>query len=333
MTAIRFDNNSKIMCVPAGQAKLRGASIRGFSPNILAIDEAAFIDDDVFDALEPSLAVTKGTLIMASNTVPGKHGFFYNACVNDSYERSHIKAIQCPSYTKKWLNQKKREKDPMSYSLEYEAEFVDESENLWKVRDIRACMEDRKQLELPEHDTAYILGVDVARYGTDYIVFAIAEARIDKMIIVKLILRQKQPITATFGQIKDLDKDWHFNKIYIDESHVGGGLIDFLIENKEIKGKIVPVNFHLKSKAALYKKLTAIIVRYKLKLPEINDEAFSQLTNLKYKYTKDGILRVEPPKKGHDDVPDTLALLTKHFFGFEDYGDSGLPDDFIIKSS
>ena len=74
-TEIRFKNGSVIYNFPVGET---GDRVRGFSIHHLIADEAAYIPEQVFISLEPSLASTDGTITLIS-TPWGRFGYFYNA--------------------------------------------------------------------------------------------------------------------------------------------------------------------------------------------------------------------------------------------------------------
>jgi hypothetical protein len=50
-----WQNGSRLVVVPASPG-----TIRGYAADLLCVDEAAFIDDDLFTAIWPMLAVTEG---------------------------------------------------------------------------------------------------------------------------------------------------------------------------------------------------------------------------------------------------------------------------------
>src|SRR5262249_51820079 len=58
---IEFQNGSRILCLPGKEE-----TIRCYSPNLLVIDEASRVPDDLYRAVRPMLAVSKGRLICLS---------------------------------------------------------------------------------------------------------------------------------------------------------------------------------------------------------------------------------------------------------------------------
>ena len=105
-TELWLENGSEIHCLLSG--KQSGDNIRGFSPNLIIVDEAAFVAEDAFAAIEPSLASTQGGLILIS-TPWGQQGFFYDAFRPDSeYETMHIKSRDSPLITDDYLDKMKK---------------------------------------------------------------------------------------------------------------------------------------------------------------------------------------------------------------------------------
>jgi len=304
-TQLHFDNGSVIFCLPAGKS---GHSIRGFSPHMVVMDEAAFTPDEVFEAVEPSIQVTKGFLILASNTF-GKSGFFYEAFnYGSGYETYHIRASDCPSYSKEKLEQLKKTKSKTIFAQEYEAEFIEEADNFFPTGLVKKCESDIEEIYGPEQGKSYILSVDVARFGTDESVFMVAEVSKNLLKVVKVISTIKKPITDLVGRIKDLHQTFNFDTIYIDATTLGAGGADFLIEGNL---PVTPVNLNGKNKSELYKKLKTKMEQGKITYPYI-PKLREQMYNLKYTFSSMGYITLSPPKKGHDDYPDALALLMNH---------------------
>src|SRR5207248_3768488 len=71
---LRLGNHSRVVSLPC-----REDTVRGYARvNLLVIDEAARVPDDLYRAVRPMLAVSGGQLICLS-TPYGKRGFFYDA--------------------------------------------------------------------------------------------------------------------------------------------------------------------------------------------------------------------------------------------------------------
>ena len=83
-------------------------TIRSFSAvNLLVIDEAARVPDELYSAVRPMLAVSKGRLI-ALGTPFGKRGWFYQEWEGkNNWERVKITALQCPRISKETLEEER----------------------------------------------------------------------------------------------------------------------------------------------------------------------------------------------------------------------------------
>ena len=74
--SIVFPNGSRIVGLPGNEV-----TARGYSASLLLIDEAARVDDRLYRAMRPSLAVANGDLWLIS-TPYGKRGFFWGKSGN-----------------------------------------------------------------------------------------------------------------------------------------------------------------------------------------------------------------------------------------------------------
>ncbi len=94
--SIEFPNKSRIVGLPGNEATARGFS----AVSLLLVDEAARVDDDLYKAIRPMLAVSGGSLWLMS-TPYGKRGFFWEAWEHGGpeWERISVPAPACPRIT------------------------------------------------------------------------------------------------------------------------------------------------------------------------------------------------------------------------------------------
>ncbi|MGP8010997.1 MAG: terminase large subunit domain-containing protein [Halobacteriota archaeon] len=117
---LALKNKSRIISLPSKPSTLRGYS----SPSLILIDEAAQCQDELYEALMPMLAVSKGRLILLS-TPFGKSGFFYDVWSKEGsdWESYKITAEQCPRISKDWLAETRRTTSAWSFMQEYMCSF------------------------------------------------------------------------------------------------------------------------------------------------------------------------------------------------------------------
>ncbi len=117
--SLELDNRSRILTLPGSEKTLRGFSGVG----LLLIDEASRVDDQLYYATRPMLAVSGGSLMMLS-TPAGKRGVFYQEWTSgEGWERYEVRAEQCPRISPEFLEEERRALPPPVYRAEYECSF------------------------------------------------------------------------------------------------------------------------------------------------------------------------------------------------------------------
>ena len=117
---IEFTNYSRIVCLPCKED-----TIRGFARvNLLIIDEAARVPDDVYRAVRPMLAVSNGRMVCLS-TPYGKRGFFYKEWSEggDDWLRIEIPASLVSRIEPAFLEQERRSLGETFFRQEYFCAF------------------------------------------------------------------------------------------------------------------------------------------------------------------------------------------------------------------
>lgn len=106
-TKITLANGSRIISLPGGEG-----TIRGFSADLLIIDEAAQVPDETYAAVRPMLAVTNGRLI-ALTTPHGARGWFYEAWRDGTgWERTRVPASEVPRISAEFLADERAARHP-----------------------------------------------------------------------------------------------------------------------------------------------------------------------------------------------------------------------------
>jgi hypothetical protein len=120
--SLEFPNKARIVGLPGNEATARGFS----AVSLLLVDEAARVDDDLYKAIRPMLAVSGGSLWLMS-TPDGKKGFFWEAWEHGGaeWERICVPASACPRISREFLEEEMRNMGEKWYRQEYLCEFVD----------------------------------------------------------------------------------------------------------------------------------------------------------------------------------------------------------------
>jgi hypothetical protein len=117
---IHLKNESQIVCLPCREETIRGYA----NVNLLLIDEAARVPDDLFRAVTPMLAVSDGRMICMS-TPYGRRGFFYNAWSqgDSDWHRIEVPVSQVPRISRKYLEKARRTMGESWYRQEFCCSF------------------------------------------------------------------------------------------------------------------------------------------------------------------------------------------------------------------
>ena len=125
-TGLDLKNGSRIEARPGSERTARGRTA-----DLLAIDEAARIDDALYHSLRPMLAVSGGTLVMLS-TPYGKRGVFYEAWTEGiGWERYLLTAEECPRISPEFLEEERLSLPDFVYRQEYECTFEETEDQLF----------------------------------------------------------------------------------------------------------------------------------------------------------------------------------------------------------
>jgi hypothetical protein len=142
-SALRLElvNGSRIISLPG-----REVSIRGFSGvDLLVIDEAARVADDLYYSVRPMLAVSGGRLVGLS-TPFGRRGWFYREFTEgDGWERVRVTAVACPRISAEFLEQERKSMPEMWFNQEYLCEFVEITGQLFSYEHVMGALSSEVQ--------------------------------------------------------------------------------------------------------------------------------------------------------------------------------------------
>jgi hypothetical protein len=140
-------------------------TIRGFSgAALLIVDEAARVEDALYFAVRPMLAVSGGSLVMLSTPL-GKRGVFYREWTGgEGWERYQVKATDCPRIPSTFLEEEKRSMPATWFAQEYECSFVEAEGAVFAHDDVMAALDSRiRPLFGRRQGMEYFLGLDLGQ--------------------------------------------------------------------------------------------------------------------------------------------------------------------------
>jgi Terminase large subunit, T4likevirus-type, N-terminal len=136
--SLLFPNRSSIVGLPGTEDTIRGFS----AVSLVLIDEASRVDDAMYKALLPMLAVGNGDLWMMS-TPHGRRGFFYETWTHGGESWARIKATgaDCERISKDFLEEMRGALGSKWFEQEYLGEFVASEDNTFDLDLIEAALD------------------------------------------------------------------------------------------------------------------------------------------------------------------------------------------------
>jgi hypothetical protein len=141
--SMELENGSRLVALPGDPGTIRGFS----APSLIIEDEAAYVDDGLYRAIRPMLAVSGGRLILLS-TPNGKRGHFFEAWESDEdWERVSVPASDCPRISPEFLAAERQALGETWYRQEYACHFAEMVDAMFRMEDIeKAISEEVKPL-------------------------------------------------------------------------------------------------------------------------------------------------------------------------------------------
>lgn len=314
-TAI-LNNGCRISAFPIGN---NGDNLRGMTANILILEEAAFIKDDVVNEVLMPMVSTPGSKLIKISTPRGKN-HFYKSFISDNYNAFRFTwrdAVNAGRYDKEFIDEARDNSTETQFAVEFESEFVEGADNYFPAQLIENCINSNIVQEfVPKPDKIYFMGIDVAYAGKDKSVFTIVES--DKVYsygkVVHIFEYETNDTGTAYDKACELQDIWNCKKIFPDATTAGSGLATMLGRKynngfKKSKNDIVEgIIFTNKSKIDMFSNLKLHMEHGNINIPD-NRNLVYQLQDFRYELSeKSDAVKLHHPVGGHDDYPDSLAL-------------------------
>jgi len=291
-------NGSVIHCLPTGDS---GYGIRGFTIDLLIADEAAFIPEEVWVAVTPMLTITKGDIWLLS-TPHGRAGFYYRCFNDEKYTSFHISSEDCPRKDQDFLDHEKSWMTKAQYGQEYLGEFMDDLTQFFSEKLIKKCCILKRSSKIRGH--TYFLGVDIARMGEDESTFQVIDRTDRKNLIhVESIVTKHTLLTDTTKKILQLEEQYNFKQIFVDDGGMGVGVFDQLLDDERTRRKTIAINNAARPltrdekkkkrviKTDIFNNLLALMERGEIKLLD-DDEVILSLRSIQFEYDENGKAKI-----------------------------------------
>lgn len=297
-----FRNGAEIRLFSAEQGV---DALQGYTCELLIIDEAAYLSEDIIDAIFPYVNTTKGPIVMFS-TPRTKSGQFYNyysmGIIGDENIYSYDWATEDVSelLSPERLELYRKTVDPLKFKNYYLGQFLNNESDFFG--DFSLCVKDKPHTCLEP----VVFGIDWAgATGGDYT--AISIIGLSGQLYDIVYFNDKDP-KQTLAEIMRLVTKYQPQKVTVETNSIGNVYFGLLRDELKLR-KIPLIGFYTDNngKDRIISKLQVAFQNNKITIytdPELMDELqYYELT-----YSKTG-KRVFNAKAGHhDDMVMSLAI-------------------------
>jgi hypothetical protein len=133
---MHLPNGSRIEALPGSEKTVRGFS----GTSLLIVDEAARVDDELYYAVRPMLAVSGGSLMMLT-TPYGKRGVFFEEWTGGrEWDRYQVPAAECPRITPEFLEEERAALPSYIFRQEYCCSFENTEDQIFTHEMVQAAV-------------------------------------------------------------------------------------------------------------------------------------------------------------------------------------------------
>jgi hypothetical protein len=136
---LKFRNHSRIVALPGSG----DATVRGLNAQLVIVDEAARVSDELMNAVRPFLATKKDGRLITLSTPWWSRGWWYEAWKKNDPDWLKVKAdaYSCSRIDKVWLESERSEIGEINFKSEYCCEFLNSSNALFSDALIEAAFD------------------------------------------------------------------------------------------------------------------------------------------------------------------------------------------------
>lgn len=304
---IFFKNGSEIRMFSAEQGV---DALQGYTCELLIIDEAAYISEDIINSVFPYVNTTRGPILMFS-TPQSKSGLFYNYFMmgvskesNGVYSYDWAKEDISELLSPARLEQMRKTMDPLKFKTFYLGEFLDGESKFFS--NFNKCIVDEHIQWFPGIEPV-VFGIDWAgSTGGDYTAITILGKQTHKVYSI-VYFNDKDP-QQTLDEIEKLARKYRPYKVTVETNSIGNVYFG-LLKNLLKKQKIPVIGFTTtnESKDKIISKLQVAFQGADIHFfrdPELMDE----LQEYTMEFSKTGKRVFNASDGHHDDLVMSLAI-------------------------
>ncbi len=286
-----------------------GRSLRGNEATHIVIDEAAFVPEDLItEVAMPMLATTDGRLTMLSTPRGMNHFWRFFRMGRDGLHgvwSRRAPSSESPFVSPGFLQVQRELISERAFRVEYGAEFLDSSGQLFRTESVEKCLVPR--LERPA-EPPFFIGVDWARYS-DFTAVAVLCGRREQAQLLETRRFHGIAWSEQIERVREIALKYGHARVLCDGTAVGDPLVEALCDalpRSSVKGFV----FTQSTKAQLIDGLAWLLERGALRM-EPDPELLRELEHFTATETDSGHAKMGARGGYHDDLVIALALACR----------------------
>jgi len=308
-TKVRFANGSEIVALPCGRD---GSTLRGYTADMVILDECGFIPRVVIDSVIRPTMITRpnARLIMISTPWMRDHPFYEAMNKPELGFKTYIWPTSMnPKIPKEKLELERRTIGEYDFNREYNALFLDDEFCYLPSNLVLSCTDDYQLNSDPtqgiRYEGSYVIGIDFGKH-LDHSAVAILQRPGESLRLVYLKeFPIDTPYTAVIGTVKRLNEAYRFRAGCLDKTGVGEGPYE---EITQFMPAIKGITLSAQMKQNVLGRLRLTMEQHELTLPRDDSRLLVQITSQQCEPASSGTLKFSHPPGTHDDCLWALSL-------------------------
>lgn len=325
---LTLSNGSTIESIPSSQKAARGAEA-----DLLVVDEAGFVDQAVWEAVEPIIGARRGSRVLIASTPWGGPEHFFRSLWRQGMDSPDAEVASWhwpseinPDVDRGWLEAMRKRSPSDYFEREYLALWTDDAGAFLTEAEIMACVADYEMTppaELErwlERPYAAVGGVDWGfAYDANVLVLLavledhglnVARSKDELVYFIPwLEAHFRKPYTDFVERVVSVGKRYALQVVASETNGVGAApsqILERRFAEERLPTAVWPVVTDVRRKESGYGMIKGLLQTRRLVLPR-EPELLKQLRGLQFEKTPAGNTKIAVPDAvGHDDIADAL---------------------------
>jgi phage FluMu gp28-like protein len=282
-----------------------GENLRGSNVDLMVLDEAAFISQDiVYQILMPMIVTKKNAQFIAISTPNGKNWFydFFNDCRNSNKDSAGFSFTwkDNPMVNTEIIDKFKSTLPEHIFNQEFECSFADTASVFSNIH--KQVITHR---EIKPYTHVYV-GIDIGMKADATVVSLIS----DKGQLISMLRLTNLEVDDLIRQINLFLEKYNVKRIYIEDNNQG--IVIYQLLKKTWHNKITPFNTNSSTKPRIITQLITAFSQQTIQIID-NSDLILELNDFDYFINKETGRIKYAARSGHDDCVMALAIAWENY--------------------